>query len=442
MTAGLDKDTIAAIATPAGRGAVGIVRISGPGARRILEKITGDAPPHRQARLRAFRARDGTVIDKGLVLYFEGPGSFTGEDVAELQGHGGPVVMDMLLAATLAEGARIARPGEFSERAFLNGRMDLAQAEAVADLIDSASRAAARSAARSLQGEFSGRIDALAEQLVELRVYVEASIDFPEDEVDFLMEGEVASRLDRAIGELDRVAAQARQGVLLTEGVSLVLAGAPNVGKSSLLNRLAGVERAIVTEVPGTTRDVLSEQINLDGIPVRLIDTAGLRASTDRVEQEGIRRARAEIAGADWVLWVCDAADEPGGPPPDGLPGDRTIIVRNKIDLVPHASRDGDSIAVSALTGEGVDALKTRLKQTVGYREAEGTFSARRRHLDALARARTHLAGGRDQLRTHAAGELLAEDLRAAHETLGEIVGRMTPDALLGRIFSSFCIGK
>ena len=433
-------DTIAAIATPPGRGGIGIVRISGPRAHTILKQIIDADVVPRVATVRTFHDADRELIDRGLVLLFEAPHSFTGEDVVELQGHGGPVVMDLLLAAVIAAGARLARPGEFSERAFLNGQIDLAQAEAVADLIDSASRAAARSAARSLSGEFSNRIDALAQSTTELRAYVEAAIDFPEDEVDFLSEGAVGEKLRKLIADLDALVGTARQGVLLTEGIRLVLAGAPNVGKSSLLNRLAGYERAIVTAIPGTTRDTLSEQINLDGIPVRLIDTAGLRASTDPIEVEGIRRTRAEVEAADRILWVADATDPATRLVPPDLPSDRLTVVINKTDLRP--TEPNDAVAVSALTGEGIAQLKAHIKGLAGFRGEEGLFSARRRHLEALAKARTHLDHGLTALDEGGAGELVAEDLRLAHDALGEIVGRVSADALLGVIFGRFCIGK
>jgi tRNA modification GTPase len=434
-------ETIAAIATPPGRGGVGIVRISGPDACTILSRIVDGEVEARVATLRTFHDAAREPIDRGIVLRFVAPHSFTGEDVIELHGHGGPVVMDLLLAAVVEAGARLARPGEFSERAFLNGRIDLAQAEAVADLIDSASRAAARSAARSLSGEFSRRIDLLSQATIDLRAYVEASIDFPEDDVDFLSEGAVGEKLRRLIADLDTLVGTARQGVLLTEGIRLVLAGAPNVGKSSLLNRLAGYERAIVTPLPGTTRDTLSEQISLDGIPVRVTDTAGLRAAADPIELEGIRRTRVEVEAADRILWVCDATDPDTCAVPADLPTDRLTVIVNKIDLRRSPVSPG-ALAVSALTGEGIDGLKAHLKQVVGFRNEEGLFSARRRHLDALAKARTHIVHGIEALDELGAGELVAEDLRLAHDALGEIIGRVSADALLGVIFGRFCIGK
>jgi len=460
-SAALDADTIAAVATPHGRGGIGIIRVSGSSADRICRTVTHtETPAHREVRTATFHDVEGHPIDAGLVVFFEGPRSFTGEDVLELHGHGGAVVIDMVLAATLSAGARQARPGEFSERAFLNGKLDLTQAEAVADLIDGATQAAVRSAMRSLRGEFSERIDVLAESLRELRAYVEAAIDFPEDEVDFLGDGTVLRRLNELQQQLCDVADAARQGTMLTEGVTVVLAGAPNVGKSSLLNRLAGEERAIVTAVPGTTRDVLNADLELDGIPVRLIDTAGLHASNDPVEQEGIRRAEAEIAKSDLLLMIADAT-QPGSAGLIGVAeavagdeGTRILHVRNKIDLTSEpASEPTDPtdptdateevVRISALTGAGIPALRARLTQALGLKsQDEGVFSARRRHLDALTAAAGELKEAIDAFERVGAGELLAEDLRRAHDLLGEITGRVSPDELLGDIFGRFCIGK
>ncbi len=445
------NDTIAAIATPPGRGGVGIVRISGPAVQTIAEGVVGGLPPPRYASFRDFRDADGSVIDQGLVLYFPAPRSFTGEDVLELQGHGGPVVMDLLLRRVLALGARLARPGEFSERAFLNDRLDLAQAEAVADLIDAETEAAARLATRSLQGEFSRRIHDLQDKLVALRVYVEAALDFPEEEIDFLADGQVQARLDAVIEAVEQVRAGAGNGRLLREGIDLVIAGRPNAGKSSLLNALAGTEAAIVTAVPGTTRDVLRERIALDGVPVHLIDTAGLRDTDDEVEREGVRRARAEIERADRVLWVYDATaglpdlDEVLAGLPAGVP---VTLVRNKVDLVGETPALGEhrglsQVAISARHGRGLALLRRHLLESVGYREGgQGRFLARRRHLDALDRALAALQRGAEVLQATAAGELLAEELRLAHQALGEITGEFSADDLLGEIFSSFCIGK
>jgi tRNA modification GTPase len=455
--AGLDADTIAAVATPPGRGGIGVVRISGPEARTIMRTLTGIGEPRpRYAYLAHFRDSGGSSIDQGIAVHYPAPRSFTGEDVVELQGHGGPVVMDMLLAVVIGCGARVARPGEFTERAFLNGKIDLAQAEAVADLIDSASSAAARNAMRSLQGVFSTRITAIAEALRELRVFVEAAIDFADEEIDFLQEAAVGERTRAVLAQVEAIIADARQGVLLTEGIGLALAGRPNAGKSSLLNRLAGYERAIVTSMPGTTRDTLHEQITLDGLPIRIVDTAGLRRTTDLVELEGIRRAQEAFGHSDRILLISDAmelADWELLIEEQCLPRERITVVLNKIDLSGHEPgclESGDRqvtgdlpvVRVSALTGAGIDALIDHLKRVAGYRSNEGSFSARRRHLTALQQALQALVRGLAAIEAQGAGELLAEDLRAAHDSLGEITGRVSADALLGDIFSSFCIGK
>lgn len=443
-------DTICAVATPPGRGGVGMVRASGPAAGAIAEALLGAVPRPRHAHFARFRAADGELLDEGLLLYFPGPASFTGEDVLELHGHGGPVVLDRLLRRVVELGARPARPGEFSERAFLNGKLDLAQAEAVADLIAASTEAAARAAVRSLQGEFSQAVQALVERLIELRVYVESAIDFPDEEIDFLSEGDVLGRLDAISGKLAEVQASARRGQVLRDGMTVVIAGQPNVGKSSLLNRLAGYDAAIVTDIAGTTRDVLREHIHLDGMPLHVIDTAGLRDSADPVEQEGIRRAWQAIDNADRLLLILDDRDGLGEAEQAILtrlpPGIGTTIVRNKIDLTgakPAIVDTGQGVEVrlSALSGDGLPLLREHLKASMGY-TGQGSFIARRRHLDALDRAQTHLAAGREQLLTHQAGELLAEDLRLAQEALGEITGAFTSEDLLGRIFSSFCIGK
>ncbi len=441
-------DTIAALATPAGRGGVGIVRVSGSDARRIAKAILGTCPAPRHASYQPFLDAAGQPLDEGIALFFPGPHSFTGEDVLELQGHGGPVLMDLLLARCFELGARPARPGEFSERAFLNDKLDLAQAEAIADLIDAGSAQAARSALRSLQGEFSAAIDELLQQLIELRVFVEAALDFPEEEIDFLADGEVLGRLDRLREQLDAVLRKAGQGSLLREGLHLVIAGRPNAGKSSLLNALAGREAAIVTDIAGTTRDVLREQIQLDGMPLHVIDTAGLRRSDDPVEQEGIRRAWAEIDNADLILLLID--DALGFTPEDQqiidqLPARLPLLkVFNKIDRSGREpGEDDDGIRISAKTGAGIDHLKRRLQQTVGFEAGtEGLYTARRRHLRALEQTLDALARAREQLVTFHAGELLAEELRIAQEQLGSITGKFTSDDLLGEIFSSFCIGK
>ncbi len=452
MNSKIPTDTIAAIATPPGRGGVGIVRVSGPRAADIARAMLGHVPAPRVAEYLRFHDDAGRVIDTGLALYFPHPNSFTGEDVLELQGHGGPVVLDLLLQQTLRLGARPARPGEFSERAFLNDKLDLAQAEAIADLIEAGSEQAARSALQSLQGVFSDWVHDTVDQLTELRMYVEAAIDFPDEEIDFLADSRVLRELDYLLQELDRVIATAHQGQLLREGMRIVLAGQPNTGKSSLLNALAGRESAIVTAVPGTTRDVLREEISIDGLPLHIIDTAGLRQSADEVEQEGIRRTWREIEQADCVLLVMD--DRAGFGPAEQqilsqLPSRLPVIrVFNKIDLSgARAERredaDGEILHLSARSGEGIDLLRDLLKTVVGYRgTTEGVFMARRRHLQALQRARDFIANGREQLQSHHAGELLAEDLRQAQQALGEITGEVSSDDLLGRIFAGFCIGK
>ncbi|MCU7929752.1 MAG: tRNA uridine-5-carboxymethylaminomethyl(34) synthesis GTPase MnmE [Candidatus Thiodiazotropha sp. (ex Codakia rugifera)] len=445
------RDTIAAVATPPGRGGVSIVRISGPDCVAIAQAFIGSPPPPRQACLKSFCDQNGEVIDSGLVLYFPAPHSFTGEDVLELQGHGGPIVMDLLLQQALQLGARLARPGEFSERAFLNDKLDLVQAEAIADLIDADSHAAARLACRTLQGAFSKRIRQLVEKLIELRLFVESAIDFPEEEIDFLNDGNVSERLHTILTETHNIVQSAQTGRLLRDGLTLVIAGRPNAGKSSLLNALAGVETAIVTEIPGTTRDLLREKISVDGLPLHIIDTAGLRDSQDPVEEEGIRRAKRQIEQADRVLWVFDDQTDPQhlaldkNRLPNGVP---VTLVRNKIDLgnrpaVISEDESGVEIALSATTGAGIELLREHLKDCVGYQNlGEGEFIARRRHLDALERTIQHLNQGSSSLCRDQAGELLAEDLRLAQQTLSEITGEFSADDLLGRIFSSFCIGK
>ncbi|WP_110601634.1 tRNA uridine-5-carboxymethylaminomethyl(34) synthesis GTPase MnmE [Salinicola lusitanus] len=449
------QDTIAALATPPGRGGVGIIRISGPSAEALAERILGHHPTPRYAHYGPFHG-EGSVIDEGIALYFPGPNSFTGEDVLELQGHGGPVLMDMLLERCVALGARLARPGEFSERAFLNDKLDLAQAEAIADLIDASSRAAAENALRSLQGEFSSRVSQLVSELIQLRLYVEAAIDFPEEEIDFLADGVVAARLAALRQTLETVRAAANQGALMREGMSVVIAGRPNAGKSSLLNRLTERDSAIVTEIEGTTRDVLREHIHLDGMPLHVIDTAGLRDTPDAVEQIGVARAWTEIEKADRVLLLVDARTTQETDPQAIWPEfvarlphpERLTLVRNKIDESGEGSDFDLSttppvIRISAETGAGVDNLKTHLKAVMGFdATTEGRFSARRRHLDALDRAAQALASGTAQLEGAAAGELLAEDLRDAQQSLNEITGEFTADDLLGEIFGSFCIGK
>ncbi|MFO1393949.1 MAG: tRNA uridine-5-carboxymethylaminomethyl(34) synthesis GTPase MnmE [Steroidobacteraceae bacterium] len=457
-----DSDTIAAIATPAGRGGIGIVRVSGPGCRAIAESLTGGIPAPRVATLREFVGADGEPIDAGLALYFPAPHSLTGEDVLELQGHGGPVVLDVLLERVLALGARPAEPGEFTQRAFLNEKMDLAQAEAVADLVDSGSAAAARAAVRSLRGEFSMKVHELAEAMLELRMWVEAAIDFPEEEIDFLADRALGERMDGIRRRFTELAERARQGSILRDGLTLVIAGRPNAGKSSLLNRLAGYDAAIVTATPGTTRDVLRERIEIDGLPLHVLDTAGLRESADEVEAEGIRRAHREIQQADRVLFVVDASDATAVAALDAdlsaLPthAPRTVVF-NKIDRISGGARietgaeapgrnglaGQERIYLSATTGAGLELLRGRLKEYVGFHpEASGALSARARHLDALRRARAHVEEAHRLLTARHAGELVAQELTDAQRDLGEITGEVTSDDLLGRIFGSFCIGK
>lgn len=438
--------TIAAVATPPGRGGIGVIRISGPLAESLAQTMLGRCPPPRQATFSTFRDASGAPLDQGIALYFPAPASFTGEDVLELQGHGGPVVLDRMLRACLDGGARLARPGEFSEQAFLNGKIDLVQAEAIADLIDSESETAARSALRSLQGAFSHRVHALVEALTELRAYIEAGIDFPDEEIDLLADGQVARRLADLSLQLDTLLGEARQGALLQEGMNLVLAGAPNVGKSSLLNRLSGRDTAIVTDIPGTTRDLIRDRMDLDGLPLHVTDTAGLRESDDPVEQEGMRRAREALRQADCaLLLVEDGAPESVAELRAEIPPHLTwLVVRNKCDLTgnPAGPIDGQHLRVSAKTGAGMDALRDALKQKMRYQGgSDGLFMARRRHLDALAHARQALTQAEPHI-THGDGELVAEELRQAQQALGEITGAVTSEDLLGRIFSSFCIGK
>lgn len=452
-----NQDTIAAQATAPGRGGVGIVRVSGMLASTIAQQVLGQLPQPRYAHYGPFFDAQGKELDEGIALYFPGPNSFTGEDVLELQGHGGPIVIDFLLQRVQELGARLANPGEFSERAFLNDKLDLAQAEAIADLIDSSSQQAAKCALRSLQGEFSLRIHDLVEALTNLRIYVEAAIDFPEEEIDFLADGIVLGKLEAIIEKLHLVQKEAKQGSLIREGMNVVIAGRPNAGKSSLLNALAGKETAIVTDIEGTTRDVLREHIHIEGMPLHVIDTAGLRDAPDEVERIGISRAWQEIQKADRILLMVDstktAADDPHQIWPefvDQLEDDSKItIIRNKADLTQEKiglQQDGHNtplINLSAKANLGVDVLRDHLKTCMGYQAtAEGGFLARRRHLEAIQKADQLLETGRLQLVHSNAGELLAEDLRQAQQALGEITGQVSSDDLLGKIFSSFCIGK
>lgn len=452
----MNADTIAAIATAPGRGGVGVIRISGSALLPFAFALCGKTPKPRYATLAEFRAADGGVIDSGLLLYFPNPHSFTGEDVLELQGHGGPVVLQMLLARCLDLGARLAEPGEFSRRAFLNGKMDLAQAEAVADLIDAATASAARSAVRSLQGEFSRAIHGLTEELINLRMLVEATLDFPEEDIDFLKAADAFGRLERLQLKLADVFDRAGQGRLLQAGLQVVLAGQPNVGKSSLLNRLAGDELAIVTAIAGTTRDALRSTIQIAGIPLHIIDTAGLRDTDDEVERIGIARSWQEIAKADVLLLLVDARS--GVTDADRkilarLPANlQRITVYNKIDLADreperHAEHDvhGDAVAISlsAKADRGIDLLRAELLRIAGWHPAEEVFIARERHLRALASAQEHIAAARAVVEGPLpALELFAEELRLAQQALGEITGEFTADDLLGVIFSRFCIGK
>jgi tRNA modification GTPase len=445
------RDTIVAIATAPGRGGVGVVRLSGQTALIVAERIAGSLPPPREARLARFVDEEGALIDVGLVLVFPEPNSFTGEDVVELQAHGGPVVLDTLVERAVQLGARRARPGEFSERAFLNDKLDLVQAEAIADLIDAGSQQAARAALRSLQGEFSKLVDRAVTALTRLRVYVEAAIDFPEEEIDFLSGEELSRHLLTVREHLDRVQAAARQGRLLSRGLHVVIAGRPNAGKSTLLNRLAGHDAAIVSPLPGTTRDLLRERIDLDGLPLHVVDTAGLREVTvDDIEREGIRRARDEITRADRVLFVIDAAVDPDGASlteeaarlPSGVPVTRVF---NKCDLAGRPAGPGaapDTFWLSAVNGTGLEPLRAHLKAVAGFAgEGDGALSARARHVEALERARSAFERAVEQL-ARRQGELVAEELRIAQQALGEITGAVTSDALLGEIFTSFCIGK
>jgi tRNA modification GTPase len=451
---GANPDTIAAIATAPGRGGIGIVRVSGPGCRTLGEALLGRLPAPRAAELHRFRDAHGEPIDEGLAIFFPAPASFTGEDVLELHGHGGPVVMDLLLRRVLELGARSAEAGEFTRRAFLNDKLDLAQAEAVADLIDSGSAQAARAALRSLQGEFSSQVHDLAESVLELRMWVEAAIDFPEEEVDFLGDRALDARLEFIRRRFAELAETARQGALLRDGLTLVIAGRPNAGKSSLLNRLAGYDAAIVTPVPGTTRDVLRERIEIDGLPLHVLDTAGLRESPDEVEAEGIRRAHRELARADRVLFVVDASDAAAVAGIDTdlavLPTDAPCtVVMNKIDRAGGEPRiegrpaEPVRLHLSAASGAGLDLLRRHLKDCVGFHAAgEGVLSARARHLDALRRARAHVEEAHRLLTARHAGELVAQELTDAQKALGEITGQVSSEDLLGRIFGSFCIGK
>jgi len=442
-------ETICAIATPPGLGGVGVIRISGPLSAPIAKQMLGVTLQPRQAHFARFRDEQGQTIDSGIALLFTAPASFTGEDVLELQGHGGPQILQMLMSRVLALGARPARAGEFSERAFLNNKIDLVQAEAIADLIESATEASARAAQRSLEGVFSEAVNQLQQEMIDMRVFVEAAMDFPDEEIDFLADSDVLERLGRAMDHVQALLDRAHQGQLLRDGINITIAGLPNAGKSSLLNALAGRDSAIVTDIPGTTRDVLREHISLDGLPVHVADTAGIRESTNQIEAEGVRRARATLVSADLVLLVIDST-RPLEPQlalraevPENIP---CIEVYNKVDLT-TGKKDPDAtlrkVWVSAKTGQGLGGLIYLVKEIVGASvSSEGVFSARTRHLNALKRTRDHIKAGHRQLEHYNAPEILAEELRLAQKSLGEITGEYLPDDLLGAIFSSFCIGK
>lgn len=447
----LKNDTIAAVATPSGNGGVGIIRISGAQVLEIASKLFSKSLIPRTAVFTSFRDETGEIIDSGIALYFPNPNSYTGEDVLELQGHGGSVVLDMLLRRVLSLGARLANAGEFTERAFLNGKLDLAQAEAVADLINSTTEQSVRSAQKSMQGVFSTQIHELVEELTQLRVYVEAAIDFVDEEIDFLSDGVIERRLQNLLTRIEQIQATAKQGRLLRDGITIVLAGKPNAGKSSLLNALAGHEAAIVTDVAGTTRDVLRERIQLDGMPLHIIDTAGLREADNVVEQEGIRRAHVEMSKADLILLLIDSREDDNEIEklctklPTGI---EVIRVYNKIDLLPRepetvTTENGTAIYVSIKQHLGLNLLTQHLKQFVGFNSgAENVFIARRRHLESLKASHEFVEQALSQLQNALAGELVAEDLRQAQQCLSEITGEFTSDDLLGKIFSSFCIGK
>ncbi|MDM8568970.1 tRNA uridine-5-carboxymethylaminomethyl(34) synthesis GTPase MnmE, partial [Thiotrichales bacterium HSG1] len=429
---------IAALATPAGRGGIGVIRISGSLVTEIAKVLLKKLPKPRYAAYSSFCDQESNLIDQGIALYFPAPNSFTGEDILELQGHGGPVVMDLLLNTVINLGARLARPGEFSERAFLNDKIDLVQAEAIADLIDSSSNQAVRCALRSLQGDFSLQINKLVEELIWLRSYVEAGIDFIDEEIDLLEDGQIIVKIKKLIQQFDTILLKSKQGYLLNEGIQIALVGEPNVGKSSLLNCLAQKDTAIVTPLPGTTRDVIHEHIQIDGIPLHIIDTAGLRETDNIIEQEGIRRTKSAIETADLTILLLDSDSDNNYT--QTLSTKSSLTVRNKIDLSHHSAGMQDGILyLSAKTGEGIEILKEHLKQKVGFQNTEGNFMARRRHLDALQRAKLALIRALDNKMTF---DLLAEELRQAQQALNEITGEFTSDDLLGQIFSTFCLGK
>lgn len=442
------RDTIVAAATPPGKGGIGIVRISGDDAGKLAQALIGELPEPRMATRATIHDKQGEKLDSGIALYFPGTASYTGEPVLEFHGHGGPLVVASVIDAAVDMGARRAEPGEFSKRAFLNGKLDLAQAEAIADLIDSGTSQAAKAALRSLSGSFSHAVQGLQQQLLDLRLHVEAAIDFPEEEIDFLADDELLRKTQHCADAFAKLQREASIGRVLRDGLQLVIVGKPNVGKSSLLNLLSGQEAAIVTEVAGTTRDILREQIGIDGLAVELVDTAGLREDPDRIEAEGIRRAREALRSADGALWIQDASANRAGELDEKIPDDiPVIILRNKIDVTDEppglVKEDPVTLNVSAKTGAGIDELRETIRKLTGYRDlGEGAFTARRRHVDAIVNAHEHFQRGREALDKDKAGELFAEDLRLSHEALGEITGAVSSDDLLGRIFSEFCIGK
>ena len=446
------EDTIAAIATPPGPGAIAIVRVSGSKALPIIRKIAGLEPRPRHAHICTFNNENGVAVDHGLVLFFPGPHSFTGEDVVELHGHGGLVVSEWLLSSVLGLGARAAEPGEFTLRAFLNDKLDLAQAEAVADLVNSGSREAAQAALRSLDGVFSERVQILQKNLTEVRVHIEAWLDFPDEDIEPAKIVEIQDRLQESISFLEQIHSVARNGIQLRDGVDVVIAGRPNVGKSSLMNCLAGYDAAIVTPIPGTTRDLLREHLSIDGLPVTLTDTAGFRVSSDPIETEGVRRAQLAIERADRLFWMVDVQDEPDKALEEArreFGADKPVtILQNKVDLV---SKNAESfehegvtiIRISALTGEGIPILREHMKSLAGFGgEVSGAFSARSRHIDALQRAESSIRSAQKELFGNKALELVSEELRAGQSALSELTGAISSDDLLGEIFSGFCIGK
>jgi tRNA modification GTPase len=442
------RDTIVAAATPPGKGGIGIVRISGDDTEKLALAMLGKVPQPRLATRVKIRNKNGDELDSGIALYFPRPASYTGETVLEFHGHGGPLVVASVIEAAVALGARRAAPGEFSKRAFLNGKLDLVQAEAIADLIESGTSQAARAARRSLGGSFSHAVDDLQKLVVNLRLHVEAAIDFPQEEIDFLSDQDLLRNIDECAAAFTKLKREASIGRVLCDGLQLVIVGKPNVGKSSLLNLLSGQEAAIVTEVAGTTRDIIRERIEIDGLAVELVDTAGLREDPDSIEAEGIRRAREALKNADGVLWIQDASEGEAGELDEEIPGEiPVIILRNKIDVTGDApglsGENPKALNVSARTGAGIDDLRDTIRRLAGYQDlGEGAFTARRRHVDAIARAHEHFERGKKALANDKAGELFAEDLRLSHEALGEVTGAMTGDDLLGRIFSEFCIGK